>query len=43
MQQFFDPLDDETWFGGFYEAAVILGLSSDPEADKRVSEAQSAV
>lgn len=39
MQEAFDPLDDETWFGGFYEAAVILGSSRDPDADERVSEA----
>lgn len=39
MQQSFDPLDDENWFGGFYEAAVILGRSRDPGADEKVAEA----
>lgn len=39
MQQSFDPLEDETWLGGFYEAAVILGSSRDPGADEKVAEA----
>ena len=39
MQNGFDPLDDETWFGGFYEAAIILGSSRDPGADEKVADA----
>jgi hypothetical protein len=32
----FDPSDDETWHGGYYEAAMIVGGVSSPGSDERL-------
>lgn len=34
---------DETWFGGFYEAAIVLGKSQSVDADKRLRSALAAI
>ncbi len=35
--------EDETWFGGFYESAIVLGKTDSAIADKRLREALTAL
>lgn len=39
----FDPHDQENWYGGYYEAAMVLGPSTAPDADDKLRKAIAAL
>jgi hypothetical protein len=39
----FDPNDQENWHGGYYEAAIVLGPSTSPDADNKLRTAIAAL
>jgi len=39
MSDAFDPSDEDSWTGGYYEAAIILGPGNNPDADTKLEAA----